>query len=217
MKLAARRDLRLIKARLLGSAYGTPMIDLIAFVPAVAAILATPGPTNTLLASSGARAGLRRSLPLVPAELAGYALAIAAWGVFLEPAAAALPWLKPLLRLACAGYLMAVAWSLWRDAGQAIDETRFGSGRVFAATLLNPKALLFAVAVFPEASFRDPAAFAQAMGTFAAVIVPIALGWIGFGSALAGPRAVVRPQIVQRGAALVLLTFSASLGASALG
>lgn len=193
------------------------MIDLVTFVPAVAAILATPGPTNTLLASAGARAGLRRSLPLVPAELLGYALAIAAWGLFLDPAAAILPWLKPFLRLACAGYLMAVAWGLWRDAGQAIGAAGFGTGRVFAATLLNPKALLFAAVVFPESSFRDPAAFVQAMGTFAAVIVPIALGWIGFGSALAGPRAVIRPQLVQRGAALVLLTFSATLGASALG
>jgi threonine/homoserine/homoserine lactone efflux protein len=193
------------------------MIDLVTFLPAVAAILATPGPTNTLLAGSGARAGLRRSLPLVPAELAGYALAIAAWGLFIKPAASALPWLKPLLRLAGAGYLMAVAWGLWRDAGRALEGTGFGPGRIFTATLLNPKALLFAVAVFPEASFRDPGAFAQAMGAFAAIIVPIALGWIGFGSALAGPRAVIRPRIVQRAAALVLLTFSATLGASALG
>lgn len=193
------------------------MIDLAAFIPAIAAILAVPGPTNTLLASSGAQAGFRGSLPLVPAELCGYALAIAGWGLFLEPASAGLPWLKPLLRLACAGYLVVVAWGLWRDAGKALSASGFGARRIFTATLLNPKALLFAAVVFPETAFRDVSAFVQSMGTFAAIIVPIALAWISFGSALSGSGFRIQPGIVQRGAALVLLTFSASLGATALG
>ncbi len=193
------------------------MIDVLTFVPAVAAILATPGPTNTLLAGSGAQAGFRRSLPLVPAELFGYALAIAGWGLVLEPASAGLPWLKPALRLVCAAYLVAVAWGLWSRAGEALSGSGFGARRVFTATLLNPKALLFAAVIFPGAAFQTGAAFLQAMSIFAAVIVPIALAWIGFGSALSRPGFLIRPQIVQRGAALVLLTFSASLGAAALG
>lgn len=193
------------------------MIDLLTFVPAVAAILATPGPTNTLLATSGAQTGFRRSLPLVPAELAGYGIAIATWGLFLEPASAALPWLKPFLKLACAVYLVAVAWGLWRDAGTAENGEHLGARRVFSATLLNPKALLFVITIFPEAAFRDFGSFLQTMGFFAAIIVPIALGWIGFGSTLSGPGARIQPRLVQRGAALVLLTFSASLGAAALG
>lgn len=192
------------------------MIDLVTFVLAVAAILATPGPTNTLLASAGAQAGFRRSLSLVPAELLGYGLAIACWGLFLEPASAGLPWLKPALRLACAGYLVIVAWNLWRDAGGALAQAGFGARRIFTATLLNPKALLFAVGIFPEAAFRDPAVLFQAMGAFAATIVPIAFAWIGFGSALSGPHPIIRPRLVQRGAALVLLAFSASLGTLAL-
>ena len=182
-----------------------PMIDLATFIPAVAAILATPGPTNTLLAGSGAQAGFRRSLPLVPAELCGYALAIAGWGLFLEPASTALPGLKPVLRLACSGYLMLVGWRLWRDAGEVLSASGFGPRRIFAAIL------------FPEAAFRDPAVFLHAMGSFAAVIVPIALAWIGFGSALSGPKPLIPRHIVQRGSALVLLGFSASLGAAAFG
>ncbi|HZH12420.1 MAG TPA: LysE family transporter [Microvirga sp.] len=193
------------------------MIDPLAFIPAIAAILATPGPTNTLLAISGARAGFRRSLPLVPAELAGYAIAIAAWGAFLEPASNALPGLKPALKLACAIYLVAIAWSLWRTTGDGQRAGRLGVRHVFSATLLNPKALLFAVAIFPETAFRDVDGFLQTMGLFAATIVPIAMGWIGFGSSLSGPNARIRPHLVQRGAALVLLSFSVSLGATALG
>jgi threonine/homoserine/homoserine lactone efflux protein len=193
------------------------MIDLLTFVPAVAAILVTPGPTNTLLASSGAQAGFRRSLPLVPAELLGYALAIGGWGLFVEPASAALPWLKPALRLACAAYLVAVAWNLWSKAGEALSGSGFGTHQVFTATLLNPKALLFAAVIFPEAAFDTSAAYLQTISVFAAVIVPIALAWISFGSALSRPGFLIRTQMVQRGAAVVLLTFSASLGAAALG
>ncbi|KLK92685.1 hypothetical protein AA309_13495 [Microvirga vignae] len=193
------------------------MIDLLTFVPAVAAILATPGPTNTLLATSGAQAGFRRSLPLVPAELAGYGIAIATWGLFLEPASAALPWLKPLLKLACAVYLVAVAWDLWRDAGSPENGDHLGARRVFSATLLNPKALLFAIAIFPEAAFRDLSGFLQTMSFFAAIVVPTALGWIVFGSTFSGPSARIQPRLIQRGAALALLTFSVSLGVTTLG
>lgn len=193
------------------------MMELSTFVPAVAAILATPGPTNTLLASSGAQTGFRRSLPLVPAELCGYALAIAGWGLFLEPASAGLPWLKPMLRLACAAYLMVIAWGLWNWTEPSSTGSSFGMHRVFTATLLNPKALLFAAAIFPDAAFQTSAGFVQAMTVFAAVIVPIALAWIAFGSAISGPNQVIRPQVVQRGAALILLAFSTGLGAAAFG
>lgn len=192
------------------------MIETVFFVPAIAAILATPGPTNTLLAASGLRAGVRASLPLVPAELCGYLLAIAGWGLFLEPLSAGLPWLKPALKLACAAYLLNVACGLWRQAGEPAPGA-LGPWRVFAATLLNPKALLFAVAVFPPAAFREGAAFVQAMGLFAAILLPIALAWIAFGSLLSGPRSPIQPRTVQRGAALVLVAFSASLGTAALG
>jgi len=46
------------------------MDDPLLFALAVLTILGTPGPTNTLLATAGATGGLRRSLPLVPAEAA---------------------------------------------------------------------------------------------------------------------------------------------------
>jgi threonine/homoserine/homoserine lactone efflux protein len=87
---------------------------------------------------------------------------------------------------------------------------------VFVATLLNPKALLFAVAVFPAEAFLDPAAFGRWIALFAAILVPIALAWIALGSALAG-GGHARARLVERAAALLLGGFSVSLAASAFG
>ncbi len=191
-------------------------MSALSFAAAVALILATPGPTNTLLAAAGARAGLRASLTLVPAEMLGYGIAIAVWGLGLGPASAAMPWLPLVLRLCCVVYLLAVALALWRRAGTRIHAVPQSAGRVFVATLLNPKALLFAVAVFPAEAFAGPVAFGAWIALFAAVLTPIALGWIWLGSALAGGGGA-RTRLVERVAAVLLGGFSATLAATAFG
>jgi len=95
------------------------MEDPLLFVSAVLTILGTPGPTNTLLATSGATVGVRASLPLVPAETAGYLIAILALGLALGPAVAASPLLAAALRLGVGGYLLVFAARLWRRGGAA--------------------------------------------------------------------------------------------------
>ena len=67
------------------------MTDPILFFLAVATILATPGPTNTLMATSGATAGIVRSLPLLMAEIAGYLIAILMIRAVLAPLVHAYP------------------------------------------------------------------------------------------------------------------------------
>ena len=48
------------------------MTDKFSFIIVALALLATPGPTNTLLATSGAASGFRKSLVLLLGEFLGY-------------------------------------------------------------------------------------------------------------------------------------------------
>jgi threonine/homoserine/homoserine lactone efflux protein len=184
----------------------------------VVVVLLTPGPTNTLLAAAGLRYGVRRSLPLIAAELAGYLVSISVWGRFLAQAAHALPWLPSLLRVAAGLYIAYLAVDMWRAAVALPDSTQRTNGMrtLFVATLLNPKAVLFAGTIFPALAFTQMSAYVFAMLTFACLAVPIALAWIAFGAALGSGRLWLDPVKMQRGASIVLGVFSLSLAWAAL-
>lgn len=96
------------------------MEDPLLFALAVLVVLGTPGPTNSLLATAGATAGLRRSLPLIAAEAAGYTLAILTIGLLLGPVLAGAPLLAATLRLAVGAYLLLLAIRLWHRSGAAL-------------------------------------------------------------------------------------------------
>jgi threonine/homoserine/homoserine lactone efflux protein len=184
----------------------------------IVVVLITPGPTNTLLAAAGLRHGVRRSSPLIGAELAGYLVSISVWGRFLAQAAHALPWLPSLLRVAAGLYIACLAVDMWRAAVALPDSTpRTGGMRtLFVATLLNPKGLLFAGTIFPAIAFTQMQAYVFAMLVFACLAVPIALVWIAFGAALGSGKLWLDPVKMQRGASIVLGVFSLSLAWAAL-
>lgn len=76
------------------------------FVSVIATILLTPGPTNTLLASSGIQAGIKKSIRLVPSEVFGYLISITLWGILLQSVSQYLPWLPSVLKLLSASYII---------------------------------------------------------------------------------------------------------------
>jgi threonine/homoserine/homoserine lactone efflux protein len=185
----------------------------------IAVVLLTPGPTNTLLAAAGLRQGVRPSLPLIAAELAGYLVSISVWGRFLAQAAHALPWLPSVLRVAAGVYIAYLAVDMWRAAVALPDSAQrsIGMRTLFVATLLNPKGLLFAGTIFPVVAFAQFPAYLTAMLIFACLLVPIALVWIAFGAALgSGKLSWLNPAKIQRGASIVLGVFSLSLAWAAL-
>src|SRR5438128_3283037 len=90
------------------------MTEPLAFVLSVIALLAVPGPTNTLLATAGGLGGVRRAIALIPAEVAGYLLAIGIITVVLRPVLVAWPQSAVGLRAAGGIVLVALAIRLWR-------------------------------------------------------------------------------------------------------
>jgi len=177
------------------------------FAAAVLAILLTPGPTNALLASSGALHGISRSVWLLTAELGGYSLGILAVHVALAPLVDAVDGIRTVLGSVVGAYLCWIAVKVWRKG--VASSAAISWFDVFVTTLLNPKVLIFALFVFPWATSATLKYFAL----FWAVLVPVGLSWIAAG-ALA-KRLVVRgnPAIVPRSAAVAL----AILGVAVIG
>ncbi|MCW2283192.1 threonine/homoserine/homoserine lactone efflux protein [Rhodoblastus acidophilus] len=189
---------------------------MLTFVTAAASLLATPGPTNTLLAASGASRGVRRSLPLLAAELAGYGLAIATLRLALGPLIAKSPALGAGLGLAVTLYLLHVAATLWRrGAAEDVCAGPITFARVFTTTLLNPKALILAFTVLPAPT--DAALFSSA--ALLAALIPVLGGsWLAMGALVRQNGALAaRGGVVYRFSALVLVGFAAMIGTHALG
>jgi len=184
------------------------------FVLGTVVVLIMPGPTNTLLAAAGLRQGVRRAARLTGAELAGYLVSISVWGHFLTHAANSFTWLPTLVRVASTLYIAYLAVRMWRTAvaAPASMQQSIGLRTLFVATLLNPKAILFAGTIFPAAAFAGWSAYLQATAIFTTLLIPIGLVWIAFGAALGSGRLMwISPERVQRGASIVLGTFSLSL------
>ncbi|AOU92708.1 LysE family translocator [Achromobacter ruhlandii] len=189
------------------------------FLLGTAAILLTPGPTNTLLAAAGLARGFRRAAPLVGFELAGYLTGITTWGLFLVSAQAVYPWIGIVVRIASSVYLAYVAVRIWCAAGEDVANRKepIGPYALFVATLLNPKGLVFASTLFPAHAFEHLPGYLAAMGQFIGLLVPIAFVWIKFGAVLAGQRiGFINPERLQRTAALVIGVFSVSIVGSAV-
>ncbi len=190
------------------------------FLLAVAAILLTPGPTNTLLATSGSGVGVRRSLPLLAFEGLGYLLAITLWGGLLVSVAHEHPLVVRAIQLGCGLYIAALSWRLWRQAARhtPVAQAPVVSGRaLFTTTLLNPKAAIFGMALFPAETWESLANYGAVMAAFLAVLATVGSLWIALGAALVGGRLRwLRPQAFQRGAGLVLAGFAVWMGFNAL-
>ncbi|MBR0648658.1 LysE family translocator [Roseomonas terrae] len=189
------------------------MEDTALFLLTVLIILGTPGPTNTLLATSGAAVGWRRSLILLPAEAAGYLVSILFLGLVLGPIVAASPAIALTLRLAVGSYLLALALKLWRR-GTVLEDGPIATVRphqVFVTTLLNPKAIIFALGVVPLGS---PHVWIYLLA-FVVLLTIVAFSWIILGAAMGRvARANGQERIVPRVGAVAICCFALLIVAS---
>ncbi|TCB69044.1 LysE family translocator [Acinetobacter sp. ANC 4178] len=189
------------------------------FIGLVVSLLLTPGPTNTLLASSGIQVGIRKSFRLIPAEAFGYLISITVWGIIIGTVSRHYPVIPTVLKLFSASYILFLAIRLWKtaDVEESFNQPTIRARELFCATLLNPKALLFASAIFPAVVWSSVDAYMAHMLVFLILIVPIAFFWTFIGSILATNRVRwLTKSNLQKTASVVLVSFSIPLSYSAL-
>ncbi|MDA9532377.1 LysE family translocator [Bradyrhizobium sp. CCBAU 25338] len=180
-------------------------MTFLTFITAAYFLLAVPGPTNTLLATSGAGAGISRSLHLLAAELCGYLLAIAVLRLALGPVINDIPIAAIVLRVAVTVYILCLAVMLWRVNTR---ELRAGAAVTFAqvllTTLLNPKALVFAFLLLPLGA--GPLELLPWLGIVALQIVTAGAVWIILGATLGrGACHLGHPDLIARTGAVTLV------------
>ena len=187
---------------------------VLVFLLSSALVLLTPGPTNTLLAAAGLGRGWRDALPLILFELTGYLIAISGWGILLMSIEKYYPWVSAAVRVVCSGYLLYVAVKIWMSTEQPpiAGSQTIGPATVFVTTMLNPKGLLFASAIFPPQAFEHLQVYVVTMALFACVVAPIAMVWVMLGALVGSGRVIaLDPLKLQRALAVVIVVFSATL------
>lgn len=161
------------------------MMEFATFILGSLSLLATPGPTNTLLATSGAAVGFRRSRRLLCGELAGYLTAIAVLLVIVGPVVSAVPAFGIGLRVAVCIYLVHLAWTFWRHSAIRLAAARHVTlQRVFVTTLLNPKAVIFAFTLLPFSPTAGIGEMLPWLAALSALIVLVGGSWIALGASM---------------------------------
>jgi threonine/homoserine/homoserine lactone efflux protein len=183
------------------------------FIAAAGLLLILPGPTNALLMAAGAGHKLRRALPLIVAELAAYALAITPLLIFHEALGAWRAIGGLVLKSIAIAIILLIAYRLWRARPSGTGETRLVTmPDVFWMTLFNPKALIFAFAIFPPVlGATDVLVKAILFVTLAAFA---GTAWIVAGAMLSAGS--ISSNKIGKAAAVILCGFAVYLGMSAV-
>ncbi|WP_323834883.1 LysE family translocator [Photorhabdus africana] len=187
--------------------------DYIRIASMVSMVLIMPGPTNTLLVSSGYSHGFISTLRLILAEALGYITAISLWGLFLSTVSYAFVWALVVLKMCASTYIAYLAFKVWHfSLDKNVAKIHFIT--VLFATLLNPKAFVFATYIFPLTAFTLWSEYIPCMTVFVCALLPVSLIWVGVGKMLyVGKlgKGILKPDLFYRFASLVLCVFSVSM------
>jgi len=171
---------------------------LVPLLPAGLVLALMPGPNNLLsvqvAASDGVGAACRAGL----GRLLAFALLLLAAAFGLAAVLRHAPAALALVQTAAAGYLLAIAGRLWREAAAPpagdptaadVDGARRAWRREFLVALGNPKCLLIATAFVPQCV--DPARPAAPQLVAASLLV-LALELLAVGAYAAAGRSLLR-------------------------
>lgn len=184
------------------------------FALAILLLLATPGPTNTLMALAGYERGWLRATPLISAELLGYLLVIVPVATLAAPIFLAHPALALWAKLVAGAWVLFLAIKLWSVSPSSVASKKVTAGSVFVTTCLNPKALIIGLVIMPHEGLLNLLPW---LAAFALLVVGAANGWIFFGALLkSGRLPALGPATISRVAAAGLFAFAMILAGTSL-
>ncbi|MGL4308955.1 MAG: LysE family translocator [Paracoccaceae bacterium] len=158
-----------------------PMTELTALITLAMATLYTPGPNNTMLAASGARFGLRPSLPHMLGVALGFPAMLLIVGLLLGELFQTSAMLREGLRWGGAALLLWMAWKMAISGGigsksEGPRPMTFLEAAAFQ--WINPKGWTMAVAASSQF-------ITAARPVASAVVVAVVFAVLGLGSSLA--------------------------------
>jgi threonine/homoserine/homoserine lactone efflux protein len=153
----------------------------------VAAI--TPGPSNIILASTGAAVGVRRGIPCLVGVAAGmgfmmFVVALGLGSLVLEH-----PFILTALKWCGVGFLLWLAWKIATAGhGHAMESRQaIGFWKAAAFQWVNPKSWLVSASAVAAYLHADAGALAQSVAfglLFVLVALPSCSVWLAFGASL---------------------------------
>lgn len=174
------------------------MLDLLPLLSFVVVASITPGPNNIMLATAGATAGFRATVPHMLGISIGLSVQIALIGTGIATLMHQYPTLTVVMRVLAVGYLLWLAVQLLRPSaggehGSAGQPLSFIGAALFQ--WINPKAWMMALtinAAFLPADTTPEAAIARVALVAALANLPCIACWAAAGSSirqlLADPR-----------------------------
>jgi threonine/homoserine/homoserine lactone efflux protein len=181
---------------------------LLTFLATVAAIIVTPGADMAVILGSTLQAGRRQGYAAVAGVLSGGLVHVSVAALGLSALIAASPGLLRIVALAGSAYLVWIGVSLARSgAALSVDAKGVASGwaawrRAAGTNLLNPKAYLFMLAIFPH--FLKPGGWPSWAQTLVLGTILLACAGLLYGLMVAGSAALVGRNGERPGATLWL-------------
>ncbi len=176
------------------------MVDPLPFATYTFVMSITPGPNNVMLTASGARFGLRRTLPHVLGIGCGFVVQLLAVCAGLSALFTRWPSLQSTLAWVGAAYLVYLGWQMLgagtARSGEAHHPVSFGQAALFQ--FLNPKAWVMtitAATLFLPHDLAPLVSGAYMAGMMEGIGVPCMMVWALFGTSLKRFLAVPRGRL----------------------
>lgn len=184
-------------------------MDLALFLSCLA-LLIVPGPTNILLFGAGLARGSQMVGKALLAVCCGYAIAVSGWSLLCGMLFSHSPFFALAIKTACALYLFLLSFRAWRTVWSVGESQPLTTPRpIFTVTLLNPKAFIFASAMFPLSLWGNGVGYLHLIVPFSGLVALVSLVWISAGR-LMGARLSQQnvKRLLGKGSALVLSAFA---------